>query len=569
MRIRSRLLLYFLSFYTAILVLGLGAQWFTYRVFSTYLYGTVNEIFNSSVSSFTAAVSNLERLSVSILSDRIVQDFLDPKKQKDETYAWRQSRERFIDQLSFYSHTNEYVREVIVADSAGNPYYANIGLFHQTSYDEIIKPEIRRRSESLGGSSVWNQTGSDVLPAVLSRQINMVGEFNHPPLGQLHIFVDVEQLLNETLSQIGYYGLKAGIGYKGDEFYALEGDNTRDLIKDLGSRQYATVVHRGERYFAAYISSGKEWEFLFLIPTAELFFELQRVNRIFYAAFLGLFIIAALLILRASRQLARPIIALSRTMEDIVENNFVRSEIQELPSGTSNEVVLLHKEFNEMLEKIDTLINRNLKQQLSLKQSQLEALSHQLNPHFLYNTLDSVYWMAQMGEQPEIATVIKSLSALLRSSLEKSAALITVKEQLDLLNDYFYIQKIRLKDQLDFHIDIDHRLYECLIPRFTLQPLVENSIKYCLNSSRKVCIVEVAMRREESAGLFIITIRDNGPGYHPETEDPQSTGIGLENLRRRIELIYGEGARLEIGTVDSGGTEVRIVLPTNIAGEDA
>lgn len=563
MKIRSRFLLFLLSFYFLILTLGITVQVLSYRIFSSYLYGSVSEIFNASVGSFVNAVDNAEQLSISIIADEDIQNFLKHNVTGERDFSWNRERVSMLDSLSFYMRTNPYVKEIIVFDTEDSPYYTNIGAYNsvQTSSD-IIESNIGTQVDLLGGKAFWGETASSPFPVVLARLINVIGEFNRPPLGKLFIFIDIDKLLADTLTQIDFFGLQTTIRYNNKSFYSVAGSEMSSIRNSLGSKRYDTVQYQGSRHFAAVIAtSDAKWEFLFLIPARELFKDLNLINRIIYVIYIAIFIIFALLIIRSSKKITAPIIALSREMKVIDEKEFVSSEPLPLPERVSDEVTSLYYEFYQMISKIDTLVNKNLKQELVLNQSQLKALSNQLNPHFLYNTLDSLYWMAEINNQPEMAALIKSLSSLLRSSLNKAGPLITVKEQLDLLNDYLYIQKIRFKERLDYQIEVDHQLYDAEIPRFTLQPLIENSIKYTLESNNNQCLVEVSIKREPEDNSLVICIRDNGPGLNTSDREPQGTGIGIANLKQRISLLYGEKGTLETVTNNLGGTDVVIYLP--------
>lgn len=482
--------------------------------------------------------------------------------EEENSFLLNSKRMAMVQSLSFHMRTNPYIQEMILVDADNNPYYANLGSYKNVQFSDLVNPGIREKVDELGGKAFWSETESSLFSVVISRQVKAIGDFTRPPLGQLYMFIDIEKLLGETLSQIDYYGMETAIHYNGEHFYSMRDDQLDQVWDTLNTKQYKTVKLNGQRHFAAsVVTQDKSWEFLFLLPTNELFEELSLINTVLYSIYIALFLLFAFLIIRSSRQITSPITALAKEMKSIDEKDFITSEPLPLPSRSSDEVSLLYHEFYQMITKIDTLVNKNLKQQLSLNQSQLKALSDQLNPHFLYNTLDSLYWMAEMNKQPEMAALIKSLSALLRSSLNKAGSLITVKEQLDLMNDYFYIQKLRFKERLEFQIDVDHQLYTAEIPRFTLQPLVENSIKYSLDGKQGKCIVEISIQRDRKNSGLDILIRDNGPGLQAADVEPKGTGIGLSNLKQRIELLFGGAGYLKTASNSLGGTDVLIFVP--------
>lgn len=562
MKIRSRFLLFLFTFFLTVLAVGLSVQYASYRLFTNYLYGTITEIFHSSVGSFTTSVENLEKLSITILSDERTQSFLKNEPPEADEFRWSRERDKFIERQNFYLRTNDYIKEILTVNGSGNSVQANSGAYGTALPSPSERGAIRKKTLRLKGGALWSVTDSVTAPLILSRQINYIGEFNKPPLGFLYLFIDMDKLVTDNFTQIKYYGLETVIYHRSSLIYSsLDGDESL-ITKRLGEASYDTLRYRGETYFSTRAKTRDAiWEFIFLVPASEMFDRFNSLNRIGIILYLGLLLIFILLTLGFSRRITSPIISLSREMMLMEDRDFQSDDPLELDPGASEEVALLYHEFYQMMDRIDTLINKNLKQQLSLNQSRLEALSHQLNPHFLYNTLDSLYWMAEESGQSEMAGVVKALSTLLRSSLSKGEPLITLKEQLDLLNDYFHIQQIRFKERLEYSLDVDFHLYQTLIPRFTLQPLVENAIKYSLEESHKHCLIEVSIKETPSGGMKIL-VRDNGPGLiNRKKVASGSTGIGLENLKGRLSLLYGNRAELTIKESPSGGTDVCLFIP--------
>ncbi|MDC7232069.1 MAG: histidine kinase [Spirochaetales bacterium] len=562
MKIRSRFLLFLLSSYIAILLVGISYQVSTYRLFSGYLYDSVSETFYSSVGSFTNSIKSLEQLSVTIMANELTQNYLREELLSENSFARTRSREELMLNLSIYTLINPHLKEIILIDSRGNLYNANTNNKSISHYEEFVMGSTLQDTIALQGKYLWSKWESEPTFLILSRKINLIGNYLVQPEAVLFHFVDIEKLLEDNLPQIKSYGLKTSIYYEGDLFYSRLIDDSAYIRQEMENIRYKTVWINGEPHFATRIKTNdKTWEFFFLIPTKELFQDMYRINRIIYLIYLLLFIVFTVLIVRTIQRITSPIIELSKEMKIIDETDFVSTIPLKLPQNASEEVELLYYEFYQMINKIDTLVNKNLKQQLSLNQSQLESLSNQLNPHFLYNTLDSLYWMAELNKQPEMALMVKSLSKLLRSSLNKDDPLITVKGQLDLLNDYFSIQKIRFKERLEYTIDVESELYDKKIPRFTLQPLVENSIKYSLEKKGSQCLIDVIIHRSETAEGMDIRIRDNGPGVSQDKGRSENPGIGLANLQQRLSLLYGSIGKFEINSHAGEGTEIVIFIP--------
>jgi len=192
----------------------------------------------------------------------------------------------------------------------------------------------------------------------------------------------------------------------------------------------------------------------------------------------------------------------------------------------------------------------------NLAEARLSALRAQLNPHFLFNTLNAVSTLALKGDQAAVTETIGRLSGLLRAALEEHTEEIPLAREMEFLDDYLAIQRIRFAERLCVERHIATDTLEGLVPTMILQPIVENAIKYGVNAQRGVGRVDVSAVRAN--GSLVIEVRDSGPGFMPGTAHD---GIGLANTRARLEQLYGSAHRLEYGSAAGGGAAVRITIP--------
>jgi sensor histidine kinase YesM len=199
----------------------------------------------------------------------------------------------------------------------------------------------------------------------------------------------------------------------------------------------------------------------------------------------------------------------------------------------------------------------------SVAQARLDALSMQMNPHFLFNTLTAISGLVSQERKAEAREVIQRLGELLRQSLGNgNGPFSTVAREAALLEDYLYIQRVRFSDRLDATIDIDRDARDCLIPSMLLQPLVENAIRHGVEprEGEGKGTVEVSVRREVDS--LHIRIADSGSGFALGGDGrPKREGIGIANTRERLEHIYGAGASLVLRNQRGGGAEAIVVLP--------
>lgn len=204
----------------------------------------------------------------------------------------------------------------------------------------------------------------------------------------------------------------------------------------------------------------------------------------------------------------------------------------------------------------------------SLAQARLETLRMQLNPHFLFNTLNATSVLALKGERDKVVTMLTRLSDLLRTVLEGSAQVVPLAEEVDLLARYLEIERVRFEDRLTVRVEIAPDVLAAEVPVLVLQPLAENAIRHGVSRRPGPGRVEVRGRAENGRLVIEVEdsgpgfIRDNGPGFAaPASSKAQAGGLGLANTRERLAQLYGDAADLEISEAAGGGGLVRLALP--------
>lgn len=234
---------------------------------------------------------------------------------------------------------------------------------------------------------------------------------------------------------------------------------------------------------------------------------------------------------------------------------------------SKDEAGQMHENFKKMMNQINFLIGENYKKQLLIKESEFKTLQAQVNPHFLYNTLESINWSAKIAGEKKISQMAESLGFVLRASINMKDMLISLNEEISIVDHYITIQSYRFEERLQFTKNIADAHLTTLIPKFIIQPLVENAIRYGLQEMIGVCKIHVSVSETEET--VIICVADNGPGIETEylekiisgNYQPKGTGIGLRNINERIKLLFGEKYGLKIDSEIGKGTTVSIILP--------
>ncbi len=240
--------------------------------------------------------------------------------------------------------------------------------------------------------------------------------------------------------------------------------------------------------------------------------------------------------------------------------------------GSKDELAVLNASFNQMVEKIGNLVEDIRIEQLNLRATELKLLQAQINPHFLYNTLDAIIWQAEAGQTEQVVMMVSSLSDFFRTTLSKGRDYITVAEEEAHIRSYLQIQQFRYRDILEYKIQIPETLYGYQMLKLTLQPLVENALYHGIKNKRGLGHIVVTGQEED--GKLVFTVRDNGIGMKKDrlffvrqmiageqkAEDTPS-GFGLSNVEQRIRLNHGSGYGLTIDSEYGKGTEAKVVIP--------
>ena len=284
---------------------------------------------------------------------------------------------------------------------------------------------------------------------------------------------------------------------------------------------------------------------------------------------LGMGIVLILVIILSyyiPRSITMPITRISRVTDQVAKGNLsVRAAAE---SGA--EARMLSDSLNAMIDKINELLDQVTTEQIRLRKAEFELLQAQINPHFLYNTLDTIVWLAEAGDQKRVVSMVGNLSDFFRTSLNQGKDIISIREELAHVRSYLEIQQVRYQDILRYEITVPEDLYEYKIPKITIQPLVENALYHGIKNKRGQGTITITGERSENG--FVLYVRDNGIGMTQERLKEVRAGIqklsytgkeiyGLYNVNERIRLNFGETYGISIESTYGEGTCVSISLP--------
>ncbi|WP_027629410.1 sensor histidine kinase [Ruminiclostridium cellobioparum] len=337
-------------------------------------------------------------------------------------------------------------------------------------------------------------------------------------------------------------------------------------IVNTGDAGYSYIDINGLKNVLIYDTSGRNgWKVAATIPLKDVLYQTGSIKMM--AIVVGIVVIAlsSTISFLISTKITKPIREMTKLVKVVAKGNLdVKYEAR-----TNDELKDLSDGFNYMTSSLKELIGKVYIEEIQLKQAQLENLNAKINPHFLYNTLDTIYWMLVIAEQNEISNLVVALSDMLRYSISKSGDQVTVREELKQIDNYLYIQKTRFKDRLDVEYEVEEAANDCYIMKLLIQPIVENAIKHGLEfqSQKGLIIIKVYEKEEE----IIIQIIDNGKGMserevkhllnRADTSSLKKPGIGLNNVNERIKMFYGAKYGITVESKLGEGTCVNINVP--------
>ena len=275
----------------------------------------------------------------------------------------------------------------------------------------------------------------------------------------------------------------------------------------------------------------------------------------------------------AAWSLSKSIYAPIKKLHDVT-TTITKNDLQALmTSDNVDEITELGLSFNIMIGKIKELLDSKIREQENLKKAELRALQAQINPHFLYNTLDTIIWMAESKKTDQVVEIVSALSNFFRISLSKGMDWITIGEEVERIRSYLTIQKMRYQDILDFKIEVDEDVRENTILKLILQPLVENALYHGIKNKRQGGMISVRAKWKGKDEI-LLEVEDDGIGFTPEklaqlradlNDDSDDikleNGFGIGNVNNRIRLYYGKSYGVSIHSEYNSGTRVTLVIP--------
>lgn len=514
------------------------------------------------VYNFDEEMKKYEELIFNFVSNEEIYDNLYKVNYAQEEYEVYTTQKKLDETLSLYLESNENINGIYYVQNNNQMISSSSNVAHDN--EENIKNIMERINED-EKKIVWVQPNEQSEYAYVIRNIYKTQFDWENDLGTLVIAVDINNIADNiqayTQDVDGFYLInKDAIMMLGDGF------KQSIPLKKIQTSKSNIIKDQGNNYLLSkYKSRYSGWEYVNVMNYSSVMNGVVRIIMLMFVILILALIATTLYGLGLTENLLRPIRVLINKANKAILGKY---EVEQLPQPANNdEIGTLAYNFNIMLETIDKLINENFAQQLQTKDFRYKMLQAQINPHLLYNTLEIISWRASINGDKETSRIVYALGKLLRNSINSTKMIITIKDELNILGYYIQIEKHRYEERLTFNVDVKEAHINNTIPKLTLQPLVENAIKYGVECKIEGATIQI--RSYEKNGDLVLEIADDGIGMPEEVKRnlftnqsiTKGTGIGIKNIHNRIKAQYGEKYGLEVESEQGIGTTVRIYLP--------
>ena len=343
------------------------------------------------------------------------------------------------------------------------------------------------------------------------------------------------------------------------------------LIMDTDEDTVLTGTGNDGKLYSISRSGKTGWTVVDCTSVRELLRKSRQAQSVYVLTAIILVIVALLFSRFMARSITLPIQKLRDSMKKVQEGDF---SVSDVVVDSKNEISSLTKSFDVMTHRIHELMEQNVHEQEEKRKSELKALQSQINPHFLYNTLDSIIWMAEGKKNEEVVLMTASLARLLRQSISNEDEVVPIANEVEYARGYLTIQKMRYKDKLEFQIEVDSSILYIPLIKLVLQPIIENAIYHGLKykESKGLLIVKGFMKD----GNAVLQVIDDGVGMDEETlahiydkhkVNYHSNGVGVYNVQKRLKLYYGEDYGITYTSELGKGTTATITIPGRQEGQ--
>lgn len=498
----------------------------------------------------------------------------------EDLKTWLDNEEYLKSFLNNLVYTSSFINIVYVLKDSGNSWGSGTFSKLKLAQYDIESLDWVREAKRKNGGLVWRGMQADrfsgggdntelVLPIgrVLSDYRTM------KPIGYILVNLNGRKIL-DTIARMKL-GRTGGF-FVVDETGRVMVDSDRskigalvanpDLLGNITGNDKVEFEYgsKGTAYYGVKQRLSNGWLVVGTVPVHEITDKLDTLHNHILLSFAVFTLVGIAIGTFIARRVTRPVKQLTKQMKLVQLGDLtIRSDV-----ATNDEFGLMSRQFNRMISDIDRLMEQVSAEQRQKQDAELRAVTHRINPHFLFNTLGTLRWLVKYGKNDQAFEGISSLIRLLEANMGKKGNLYAIAEELDIIEKYLAILELRYDKKFRLVAKVDPEAADFLIPRMLIQPLVENAIFHGIVPLDIDGVIEIDVRKEQ--GSVVVSVTDNGIGVLPEKAviaksmreavESGQTGIGLRHVYESIGLYYDYGSEMTVSSGESGGTTVRIVL---------
>ena len=540
--------------------------------YNNLLYQALAGSLNYSAEDISSKLSNIESMTNSIISNQFIRKNLISLIDDPVSDILNRNVDNMVTASLIDYHQN-YKTNDIKYISLYNPRFTSSS-YKTASLElpESIKNNVIQAASENSGYACWITDYCNTEGLFLSRNSRRVQNLKFETLGTVVVNVDLEKLVQSSTRSVLNNGSARYILYKnGQEIFhsrSLSDSQIKHISKDLQGN-YKILSLGDSPYFC---TTGKinnnNWDYICLIPYSYI----ARTLRFTRLLSFGILLFSILTVFILSRFMISSITADFAFLVNKMKQFGQNESSLPIPDDTYfcrvDEAGILHRQFDQMTVEIQRLIQQNYVNEILTKDARLKALESQINPHFLYNALESVNWRAKAIGATDISEMVLALGDLLRTTLSNKEGNFSIRHELQIVADYITIQKIRFdEERLDYRENISTDILDAELPQMTIQPLIDNAINYAMEVITETCYIVLTGYALD--GTIHIKVTNNGSQFEDHllqklesgSIKPHGIGIGLLNIHQRIQLIYGSGYGLTLYNADEDHAVAEIIIP--------
>ena len=554
LNLKRKFFLLILVMVLAMMLLEMINRQSAYNKYNRLLYEKNSQILMVYMDYIENVFDRMENVTYLMIDDPDLQEDLMYLRRHYRDGGWLNVKLDISRSVSSYANRDQYFSAFLLVTDA---YVFGFG-----NRDIGINDDLKTYMEAVDGANGQVRLVSGEQQLVLVREIRQSANLRLTNLGYVVAQVDFSAIIRDMQKTLRHSDMPVDVSIYDGDICLYGGAHETETADEKVNGWYID----GDEFVTAYHSEKLGYTMVMRTPYGEL---KDAVRGVYVRSVLQSLLIAAVMLAFSSvlvKMVIRDLYGLIEKMDDFGAGKPLNEEDGMLYQKRGDEVGKMYRHFYRMASDYRRLMEEDFNNKLLLKEAEFLQLQKQIQPHFLFNTLTAISWMAYSHQDTETANMVEALGRMMRTVTDNSRSLVTVGEDLQMVEDYLFIQQFRFRNRLQVEINISDETRERMIPRISIQPLVENSVTYAMEEQLSVCRIRI-FDRTGPEGVEIV-VEDSGPGFSENIlnelengeEQAKGSGTALRNIHRRLQYTFSEEYGLVFHCLETG-MQVIIRIP--------